>query len=178
VHRGKAIRELLLCQSIPPPPANIDPRITADPMLSPRQRLEAKTSNSTCMQCHQLMNPVGFLFEGFDVTGRHRDVVDDLSSGLTFPVDATGEVRASDLTGPLDGALALGEALAKSETVDRCVTRQWLRYALARHEGPADELSFDAAYAAYRDSGKDLRELLVAIVTTRRVSAAAQPALA
>ncbi len=166
VQRGKAIRELFLCQGIPPPPPNIDPRITADPSLSPRQRLEAKTSDPSCQGCHALMNPTGFLFEQYEVTGKYRTQVTDTASGLTFPVDAHGEVRNSDLAGPLEGALELGQALSKDEAVHRCVSRQWFRYAVGRHESPDDEDSIEAAYQKYLDSGRDLRELVVAIVST------------
>ncbi len=167
VHRGKAIRELLLCQSIPPPPANIDPRINADPALSPRQRLEAKTSPSSCQGCHQLMNPAGFLFERFDVSGRSRTRVDDVATGTTFAIDATGSLPQSDVAGPLDGAPSLGAALSKSEAVQKCVARQWFRYALGRHEaGDADERSLAEAYQGYVSSGRNLRELLVSIVAS------------
>jgi Protein of unknown function (DUF1592)/Protein of unknown function (DUF1588)/Protein of unknown function (DUF1585)/Protein of unknown function (DUF1595)/Protein of unknown function (DUF1587) len=166
VHRGKAIRELLLCQTIPPPPANIDPRINADPQLSPRQRLEAKTSAPTCTACHQLMNPGGFLLERFDVTGRSRTMVNDAASGKTFAVDETGALPGSDIDGALAGAAALGSALAHSELVQACVARQWFRYAMGRHEASdADERSIGQAARVLAATGGDVRELVVALVS-------------
>jgi Protein of unknown function (DUF1588)/Protein of unknown function (DUF1592)/Protein of unknown function (DUF1585)/Protein of unknown function (DUF1595)/Protein of unknown function (DUF1587) len=163
VHRGKAIRELLLCQTIPPPPANIDPRITADPMLSPRQRLEAKTRDPSCQGCHQLMNPIGFTLERFDVWGRYRNIVDDPSSGLQFAVDARGGVSNADLLGALDGHIELTQALAKSEVLHRCVTRQWFRFGVGRSESKEDEKSIDFIWERYQASGQNLRELIIAI---------------
>jgi hypothetical protein len=111
------------------------------------------------------MNPTGFLFEAFDVTGKHRTVVTD-AAGAMFPVDAHGEIVNSDIKGPLDGALALGEALAGSPAVDQCVARQWFRYAIGRGETAEDTLSFSQAYRTYQGANGDLRELLVAIVST------------
>jgi hypothetical protein len=166
VHRGKAIRELLLCQTIPPPPADIDPNINPDPNLSPRQRLEAKTGEASCAGCHLLMNPTGFLFERFDVTGRHRSMVADPASGRTFAIDDSGGVPVSDISGDFAGHRPLGAALASSIDVQKCVTRQWFRYAMGRPErGPADERSIEQAYKSFA-SGGDLRELLVGLVAT------------
>ena len=163
VHRGKAIRELLLCQGIPPPPANIDPRVTPNPTLSPRQRLEQKTSDASCMGCHQLMNPAGFTLEGFDVWGRYRTVVDDPASGLQFAVDATGHISNADLDGPLNGHGELTQALAGSELLNRCVARQWFRFAVGRSEGKEDEGALAETWERYQGSGRNLRELIVAL---------------
>jgi hypothetical protein len=161
VHRGKAIRELLLCQTIPPPPANIDPRITPNPALSPRQRLEMKTGGSTCIGCHQLMNPVGFTLESFDEWGRFRTQVTD--GAAQFAVDATGDVSNADIDGALNGHAALTAALARSETLNRCVVRQWFRFAVARREALEDEAALDLLWKRYDSSGRNLRELIVAI---------------
>jgi hypothetical protein len=159
VHRGKVIREQLLCQSLPLPPP-IDTVISPDPALSARQRLEQKTSPASCAACHRLMNPIGFLFEHYDATGRYRDLDGEL------PVDATGAVPESDIDGTLDGAIALARALAASELVHRCVARQWFRFALGRHDREGDTPSIEEAFAHYDRAGRDLRELIVAITRT------------
>ncbi len=159
VHRGRVIREGFLCQPMPSPPP-IDLVIAPDPTLSSRQQLEQKTSPDTCATCHVLMNPAGFLFEHYDPIGRFRE------RDGTFAVDATGEVVESDLEGPLDGAVELADALSTSEDVQRCVARQWARYALGRGETDADERSLRVAYARYVDAGRDLRELIVALTGT------------
>jgi hypothetical protein len=159
IYRGRVVREAFLCQTLPNPPP-IDTVIEPDPLLSPRQQLEQKTSPERCQACHVLMNPTGFLFEHYDRLGRYR------TTAFEFPVDATGEVNASDIEGPLDGAVELAHALAASEEVDRCVARQWMRYALGRLDHADDAASLEAAYARYLEADRDLRELLVAIVLT------------
>lgn len=159
VHRGRTIRESFLCQELPLPPP-VDTIIAPDASLSTRQKLEAKTSPPSCAACHRLMNPLGFAFEHFDAIGRWRDMDGE------HVIDATGEVEESDVTEPFDGAVELAGLLAESEQVHRCVARQWLRFALGRREAAADELSLEQAYEAYEASGRDLRELLVAITAT------------
>lgn len=159
VHRGKAIRERFLCQTLPNPPP-IDTLIAPDPSLSTRQQLEQKTSPETCTSCHRLMNPLGFTFEHYDAIGAFRTM------DGTHAIDASGAAHDSDIEGPIDGAIDLANRLAASEQVHQCVARQWLRAALGRPDLPLDEQSLDAAYARYDGSGRDLRELVVALTTT------------
>jgi hypothetical protein len=159
VHRGKIIREEFLCQTMPNPPP-IDTVIAPNPMLSSREQLEEKTSPDTCRACHVLMNPIGFTFEHFDAIGRYRTMDGE------HAIDATGDVQLSDIAGPIDGAVELSQRLAASESVHRCLAQQWLRFALGRPSQDLDRRSLDQAFAAYDASGRDLRELIVAITTT------------
>jgi hypothetical protein len=59
--RGKLIRERLLCESIPPPPPNVN---VDQPPESPTStckydRYEAHRANGSCSGCHSQMDPVG-----------------------------------------------------------------------------------------------------------------------
>ena len=49
--------------------------------------------------------------------------------------------------------------------VERCVARQWLRFALGRIETPDDACTLDRLYQAM-EAPDDLRALLVAIVSS------------
>jgi hypothetical protein len=66
-------------------------------------------------------------------------------------------------------------ALAASEEVGACLATQWMRYLIRREETMGDRPSLQAVQKAFRDSSHDLRELLVAIVSsdafTRRTPA-------
>ena len=90
IHRGVMVRERLLCQHLPPPPAdlNISPP-PVDPSLSTRERYAAHSDVPECAGCHLMIDPVGFGFEHFDGIGRYREM-----DGV-HPVDASGEVVAS-----------------------------------------------------------------------------------
>jgi len=73
--RGKAIREIFLCQKVPNPPANVDfsKLNSPDPSLkTARDRLEAHRSNPVCAGCHKITDPIGLGLENFDGSGAYR----------------------------------------------------------------------------------------------------------
>jgi hypothetical protein len=85
-----------------------------------------------------------------------------------FPVDTAGVLTGLDEADrPFANALELVDLLAGSDEVRACFARQWLRYGAARNETAADEQALEGALAAFRSSGHDVRELLVALVKSR-----------
>ncbi|MFT5355475.1 MAG: hypothetical protein ACI9KE_002694 [Polyangiales bacterium] len=154
VHRGKFIRENMLCLNLPPPPP-VDAVITPDEGLSTRQRFERKTESDGCILCHALLNPTGFLLEHYDLTGAYRDM------DGPFAIDATGALPGSDITGPLDGALELSAALSTSDDARHCMVRQWFRFAMARTDTTEDASSLQQVFNAFAENDYDLNELLL-----------------
>ncbi len=124
VHRGKFVREQLLCQPLPPPPAGLDVKPPQpDPTKSTRERFFEHSSNEACGSCHSLIDGIGFGFEHFDGVGRYRDTDDG------HPVDASGDiVGAPSASGPFDGTGELAQKLAQSPDAQACFTLQWLRF--------------------------------------------------
>jgi Protein of unknown function (DUF1592)/Protein of unknown function (DUF1588)/Protein of unknown function (DUF1587)/Protein of unknown function (DUF1595)/Protein of unknown function (DUF1585) len=158
VHRGKFVRERLLCQTVPPPPVNANikpPEVT--PGSTTRERFAQHHADPTCAACHALMDPIGLGFEHYDALGQWRD----LDQGL--PIDATGDVTGSDVAGPFDGAVELTQRLAKSQQVKDCMVQTWLRFALGRSVTPADAAALAALNTAFSDNSYKLFELMMAI---------------
>ena len=55
IHRGKLVRERLLCQALPPPPPGVNAQPPAlDPTLTTRERYAAHSQLITCSGCHAL----------------------------------------------------------------------------------------------------------------------------
>ncbi|MEM9864592.1 MAG: DUF1592 domain-containing protein [Myxococcota bacterium] len=128
VMRGYFVRERLLCQELPAPPAGIDTNI--EPMeartLTTRERYIEHSENPACIGCHTLMDPIGFAFEHFDAYGRFRD------NEHGMPVDATGELtldRNSSEGVPLDGLDSLSNVLAGTEEMEACFAHYLSYYA-------------------------------------------------
>ena len=162
VYRGKFVREQLLCQSLPLPPANlviVPPEL--DSTKTTREQFEEIGSNPDCASCHSLMNPVGFAFENYDAIGLWRDT----QNGK--PIDATGDIiQTDDLDGKVDGAVELGKRLAESEQVATCIASQWFRFSYNRTVTEDDACNMEQINEAFVGSDFDIRELLVALTQT------------
>ncbi len=89
--RGKALRELFLCQKVPPPPPDVDFSALEDAGDVPtaRERLKVHNSNPSCAGCHLITDPMGLALENFDGAGRFRE---------------TENGAELDISGELDGA--------------------------------------------------------------------------
>lgn len=159
VHRGKFIRERLLCEIVPPPPNNIEIKAPeVEEGVTTRERFRQHRDDPSCAGCHTLMDPIGYGFEHFDGIGLWRD------TDMGQPVDATGEIlgsRGSD--GPFEGAVELAHRLAESEAVRDCVVTQWFRFGYGRAEQEEDQCSMDQLRQAFAGSGHNIRALLVAL---------------
>jgi hypothetical protein len=162
VRRGVVVLRNLMCVDLPNPPPNVNNATpNLDPNATTRERFAAHTSNPACAGCHSLIDPIGFGFEHYDAIGRYR------SSENGMPIDSSGVLTLADgSTVPFDDGIALSKALAASSDVRQCVARQWFRYALGRLETDADACSLAQIDAAFAASGYNLRELLLALVTS------------
>jgi len=123
--RGKFVREVLLCQDIPTPPANVDFSIVEDTtgeLRTARERLELHVTNDACAGCHSLMDPIGLAFENFDAIGAFREQ----ENGVT--IDASGELDGVSFDGPI----GVGEALRDHPELGPCLVRTLFRYSLGR----------------------------------------------
>ena len=147
VHRGKFVRERLLCATMPPPPADIDFTNTNDPN---------RLTNPECASCHRLMDPIGMAFDRFDPTGRYAEV--DAEGN---PIPETGEVVASDV-GAFNSIVDLAHRLAEDPEVHACTTRSWASFAIGRSIAK-ETCSADLIEAEFTAAGHDIRALIVAI---------------
>jgi hypothetical protein len=144
IHRGRFVRERMLCTTPPPPPPNITVRAPdLDPRLTTRQRFDEHTQQPACASCHALLDPIGLGFEHYDGIGRWRD----MEGGQ--PVDGAGALSRTDVDAPFDGAVALGAQLAKSTDVQVCYATQWFRFAYGRGETDADACTISSLASAF-----------------------------
>jgi len=165
VLRGKFVRTKLMCQTVPPPPMDVDitpPSVTSAPTA--RDRFTAhESAGGSCINCHQLMDPIGFAFESFDAIGKYRTT----ENGAT--INLAGNILAAtdtSLNGTFTGVKELATKLAASDQVRDCVATQWFRYSTGRTEEVPDGCSLTTLQDAFGASGGDLGELVVAMTQT------------
>jgi hypothetical protein len=123
--RGKAVRELLLCQKVPDPPGTVnfdqfnDPN---SPNRTARERLAAHATDPACAGCHKLTDPIGLALENFDGAGQWRD------NEKGAPIDAGGEINGVAFA----DAAGLGKALHDDPAATACVVGRAYSYATGR----------------------------------------------
>jgi hypothetical protein len=160
IHRGKFVRETILCQVPPPPPDNVPEPPSVDESQTTREQFAEHSENPVCAGCHSLMDPIGFGFEHFDGIGRYR------ATEWGLEIDAAGELQATDVDGAFNGAVELAQLLASSDQVKACVESQWFRFGYGRFETEEDECSIDEIHTAFAVSNYDIKELIVALTLT------------
>ncbi len=155
--RGKFVREVLLCQDIPTPPANIDFSIvenTQGELRTARQRLEKHVASPACAGCHTLTDPIGLALESFDAIGMLRDE----ENGA--PIDTSGELDGV----AYEDAVGMGQALRDHPELGPCLVRSLFRYAVGRGAVPGEEALLESLAQRFANSGYRVTELLREIV--------------
>jgi hypothetical protein len=161
VLRGKWVREVLLCQKVPDPPANVKATPPEPvPGQSTRERFSAHRNDPSCSSCHVLLDDIGFGFEGHDEAGRYRTVEANGSSVIT-----TGNLVGTDVDGPFEGVPALATKLAQSKQPSACFATQTFRYALGRTGGAGEACLLADMARAVRD-GEGYRAAVKRLVTS------------
>jgi hypothetical protein len=82
---------------------------------------------------------------------------------------ATGSIEPgenADVSGPFDGPTALGDRLASSDAVKRCMALNWFRYANGRSESAADVCELATVSSRFAASGYTVKELILALTQT------------
>lgn len=154
--RGKALRELLLCQKVPSPPPNVDFSLVENPppnIRTQRERVNLHLKNPVCAGCHKITDPMGLALENFDGGGQFR----------------TAEHGAAiDTSGVLDGvafndAAGLGQALHNHPSLPTCLTKRLFAYATGGLLEPADGTALEMLDQAFAGSGYRFKSLMQAV---------------
>jgi hypothetical protein len=169
--RGKALRELLLCQPVPPPPPNVDFSAVDNPnsiVKTVRERINVHQKNPACAGCHKIMDPMGLALENFDSVGRFR---------------AQEKGAAIDPSGALDGVAfkdveGLGKVLHDHPALPACLVRRVYAYGSGSPKSGADKDVLDYFSAKFAQSGYRVPELMRTIALSNAFSEVAEPAAA
>ena len=165
IHRGKWVREHLLCELVPDVPITVEAQLDADTVhLSARDRIFSKTeADPQCVGCHSLMNPLGYPFEIYNHAGFLR------AEDHGGPPNGEAVLRympEPELNVGVTDAIDMMERLADSAHVKRCFIRQNFRYFMGRNETYADACTLAAMEASYDENGGSMIEMLSTVFTS------------
>ncbi len=155
--RGKALRERLLCQEVPPPPPNVDFGKLNNPdahYKTQRERVKVHLEDPVCAGCHKITDPTGLALESFDGAGRFR-------------VSENGAVI--DTSGELDGVhfenvTGLGKALRDNPSLPSCLVNRLYSYGTGGAAKAVDRPLLKYFSASFAEADYQLPQLLRTIV--------------
>jgi hypothetical protein len=157
--RGKALREHVLCERVPPPPGNVEFKFvddTSNPKFrTTRERLLAHQSSPVCAGCHKLTDPIGLSLENFTAGGEFRTS----ENGAT--IDARGELNGQPFVGPQ----GLAKAVHDDPAAVSCVAQRAFSFATG-YTPPKDDDRWHQIEQKFAASHYDVMELLRAIAVS------------
>jgi mono/diheme cytochrome c family protein len=167
IKRGVYAVKRFLGIDIPSPPGNVDIKpldvqLAEDKglrALTPRQHLDRHRTVATCAVCHQRIDPLGFVWDGFDMYGQpKRD-----KQGKAVAVDSSGQLP--DKTAFADFG-EFRELLTKGDLESRfsvAFSRRLYAYVLGRSLDHGDEAHLKGIRTTVAKGG-GARDLLAAMV--------------
>ncbi len=157
--RGKALREVLLCQTVPPPPANVEFQSLEDisnpKFKTTRDRLTAHRSDAVCAGCHRITDPIGLALENFDSSGGFRTTENGAA------IDTSGDIRGKKFDKPRE----LYTVLSTEPSLTSCVAKRAYGFGTGRMPPEKDE-HWAAILERFKSSNYNMVALLEAIATS------------
>ena len=151
--RGKALRELLLCQPVPRPPPNVDFSLVNNPDPSyptQRDRVNAHLENPVCAGCHKITDPMGLGLENFDGAGRYRE------SEKGTLIDASGALDGTEF----EDVIGLSQALRNHPALPGCLVERLYSYGTGLPSSPDDQTILNYLNTRFAEQGYELPGLL------------------
>ncbi len=161
--RGKALREILLCQTVPRPPANVDFSAVENPsstIKTQRDRVALHLKNPVCAGCHKITDPMGLALENFDGAGQFR---------------ITEKGEAIDASGSLDGkefkdVTGLAVALHDHPQVPSCLVKRVFAYGTGSPISSDEQQTLDYLNKSFAGGGYRLKNLIRTVVLSSAFS--------
>lgn len=152
--RGKALREVMMCQKVPAPPAAVEFKIVQDtnnPVYkTARARLTAHATNPVCAGCHKIIDPLGLALENFDGTGSYRTTENGAN------IDTSGALNGV----AFNSAAGLGQAMHDSPAATACVLNRLVSYGLGRLPEKGEAEWVKGLEKSFADNGYRVRDLM------------------
>lgn len=161
VARGAYVMKKLLCVNIPLPTGDIADQIKPpDPSsgLTARERFGKHSSDPVCRNCHNLMDPVGLVFEHYDPVGLFRTHENNVL------IDTSGELPGAGI--PVNNALELVTAIAGDERTHQCFAYNWANFAYGKTIGASEACIKDDVETLFKSSDYNIQSLLLNLTQT------------
>ena len=173
VRRGVWVLEQILGERVPPPPPNVPelnvPELTVPELtaaeeknlesLTLRQRTELHQSESTCANCHNVLDPIGFGLENFDAIGRWR-----LKNAEGVKINSSGNLpNGGKFSSPAELKILLGQ---RKPELARNLTERLMAFALGRQLEGYDEIVIDKLMITIAKQDYRMRTMITEVIAS------------
>jgi cytochrome c553 len=161
IHRGVFLSRKVLGRLLKPPPEAVAFKNEEfDPSLTMREKVAQLTKKTSCMQCHRVINPIGFSLESFDAVGRFRteDNKKPINTVSDYLTDKDEKVR-------ITSAHDLANLAAGSEAAHRAFITHLFHHLTKQSTEGYGAGVLDSLREKFVDSGYNVQSLLVEITT-------------
>jgi Protein of unknown function (DUF1592)/Protein of unknown function (DUF1588)/Protein of unknown function (DUF1595)/Protein of unknown function (DUF1585)/Protein of unknown function (DUF1587) len=159
--RGKALREIFLCQKVPDPPGNVNFALVQDTknpaFHTARARLGAHINQPTCAGCHKIMDPVGLAMENFDSAGGYRVTEND------SPIDTKGEIDGMKF----DDVVGFTKAIHDHPQAPVCLVNRLYSFGTGRPATKDEAEWLNYQVKQFAESGYKVPELMRRIASSK-----------
>jgi cytochrome c553 len=169
IHRGVFLSRNVLGRLLKPPPeAIVFKSDDFDPTLTMREKVTQLTKRESCMNCHRVINPIGFSLENFDAVGRFRTVDNNK------PVNTVSDyVNAEDEKVRVTGAKDLADLAVGSEAAHRAFITHLFHHLVKQSADAYGPETLDELRREFVASQFHIQNLLVEITTRTALHGAA-----
>ncbi len=155
--RGAHLRKDILCLNLGAPPSDaLDTfnGIVVPNNITTREKVGIKTAGSSCIGCHNLINPLGFAFSNHNSLGMfitQEPIFRDSQNVIESYLNVNSAVDLSSLFGPgaaAPDAAGLSRFVAQQSTVKACFAEKFMSYSMNRTVSrTADSCRLNKIYA-------------------------------
>ncbi|MEZ6047734.1 MAG: DUF1592 domain-containing protein [Planctomycetaceae bacterium] len=162
VKRGKWIMENILGEETPPPPPNVPPleELAEAPQGETlREKFARHRADAGCASCHNVLDPLGFGLENFNVIGQWREKDGE------FDVDASGVLPSGEtFNGPLELVSLLK---TREENFRQVLAEKMLVFATGRGLNVYDQCAVNEITDRLKKNDDRFFELVMGIVDSQ-----------
>lgn len=160
IHRGVFISRNILGRLLKPPVEAVSFNDDEfDSSLTMREKITQLTKAASCMECHRVINPVGFSLESFDAVGRHRleDNSKSVDTSTRYVNEDESEVPIANIHDI--ATMAAGSRLAHEAFITH-LFHHFTKQSINAY-GPDTKATL---YTKFAKSGYNIRSLLVELM--------------
>jgi hypothetical protein len=182
IYRGAWTLRHILDRPPPPPPLEVPELVPSDAAnrgKSFRELLKQHQEDQRCSICHKHIDPLGFAFQNFDISGRWRDVeheryvrneldgkIEWNGAGATRPVDAAGRLPRGEEFTTFQDFKSLVATKYQPDLV-RGLLKNLVVYAAGRRPDVQDMKAIETILAEQKSTEYRMRDLMKAVLRSK-----------